>query len=171
MYPDGFLRVENFSVVSSAIDWACLLIRSEWNSSHDNNSINSIDYLASATGARPSKKIKHLEDWDRVNKSRAIIEAADTSIRQGMNLENASKTLSLPSSRKGKHQDWMFGNNFKALSSYRTEVEGKPKASYHKLIADAIIQSNVGFLSLNDIYEAIQKQHPYYAWSVQYIFH
>ena len=159
------------SVSFSAFDWACLLIRSEWNSSHDNNSINSIDYLASATGARPSKKIKHLEDWDRVNKSRAIIEAADTSIRQGMNLENASETRKLPSSRKGKHQDWMFGNNFKALSSYRTEVEGKPKASYHKLIADAIIQSNVGFLSLNDIYEAIQKQHPYYAWSVQYIFH
>jgi len=140
-------------------------ISSEWNSSHDNNSINSIDYLASATGARPSKKIKHLEDWDRVNKSRAIIEAADTSIRQGMNLENASETRKLPSSRKGKHQDWMFGNNFKALSSYRKEVEGKPKASYHKLIADAIIQSNVGFLSLNDIYEAIQKQHPYYAWA------
>ena len=60
----------------------------------------------------------------------------------------------------------MFGNKHKALSSYRQDVEGKPKASYHKLIADAIIQSNVGFLSLSDIYEAIQKQHPYYTRSV-----
>ena len=56
--------------------------------------------------------------------------------------------------------------SFFLVEATKSEVQSqytKPKMSYAQLIAEALLTGSERMLTLNDIYIAINKQHPYYS--------
>ena len=61
------------------------------------------------------------------------------------------------------HDSYM---HFFLVEATKSEVQSqytKPKMSYAQLIAEALLTGSERMLTLNDIYIAINKQHPYYS--------
>ena len=57
-------------------------------------------------------------------------------------------------------------HSFFLVEATKSEVQSqytKPKMSYAQLIAEALLTGSERMLTLNDIYIAINKQHPYYS--------
>ena len=57
-------------------------------------------------------------------------------------------------------------HSFFPVEATKSEVQSqytKPKMSYAQLIAEALLTGSERMLTLNDIYIAINKQHPYYS--------
>jgi len=63
-------------------------------------------------------------------------------------------------------EDGKTAECFEEIEATKAEVQSqftKPKMSYAQLIAEALLTGTERMLTLNDIYIAINKQHPYYS--------